>query len=145
MTLPVLPDVDTILVNSATVLRDVVLPTIDDEWGRSCTRIIAAALDYAVGLLADDRDTRHRAELEAALASLGAQLGPAHADVAGEGSPYERASRALVWSREHDGVEAETVRAALHPVLVAHLDEEAAAASGVLDALHVAMRGTDSK
>ena len=119
MTLPVLPQGDTILVNSATVLRDVVLPTIDDEWGRSCTRIIAAALDYAVGLLADDRDTRHRAELEAA--------------------------RALVWSREHDGADADLVRAVLHPVLVAHLDEEAQAASGVLDALHVAMRGTDSK
>jgi hypothetical protein len=145
MTLPVLPEVDTILLNSATVLRDVVLPAIDDEWGRSCTRIIAAALDYAVGLMSDDRDARHRAELEAALASLAAQLGAAHADVAGQGSPYVRASRALVWSREHDGDDAETVRAVLHPVLVAHLDEEATAASGVLDALHVAMRGTDSK
>lgn len=145
MTLPVLPDVDTILANSATVLRDVVLPALDDEWSRSCTRIIAAALDYAIGLLGDDRDVRRRTELEAALAELSARMGADHRDIAGDGSAYERASRALVWSREHDGPEAATVRSVLHPVLVAHLDEEAAASSSVLEALHVAMRGTDQK
>ncbi len=145
MTLPVLPEVDTILANSATVLRDVVLPALDDEWSRSCTRIIAAALDYAIGLLGDDRGVRRRAELEAALAEMSARLGADLPDIGGEGTAYERASRALVWSREHDGSDAETVRSVLHPVLVAHLDDEAAASANVLEALHVAMRGTDQK
>lgn len=146
MTLPVLPEVETILANSATVLRDVVLPGLTDEWPRSCTRVIAGALEYAIGLLREDRTVRHRVQLDEVLARL-AQGAPAElaAIASGEGSPFERSSAALVWSREHDGPDAERVRELLHPVLVAQLDEEAAAAEPLLTALHVAMRGTDKK
>ena len=138
MTLPVLPEVETILANSAQVLRDVVLPDLTDEWPRNCARVIAGALDYAIGLLKEDRAAEYRAELEVALRGVAGE-------VQGEGSPFERASAALVWSREHDGPEAEAVRAVLHPVLAAQMDREAAASEPLLTALHVAMRGTDQK
>jgi hypothetical protein len=144
MTLPVIPDVETILANSATVLRDVVLPGLTDEWPRSCARVIAGALDYAIGLLHDDRSAGNAAGLEAALGQLadGASVGLA-AIVSGHGSVYQRSSAALVWSRETDGPEAVRVRAVLHPVLVAQMEAEAAAAEPLLTALHIAMRGTD--
>ena len=58
MTLPVLPDPETILANSAAVLRDVVLPAVTEEWPRSCVRIIASALEYAAGLLDGERADR---------------------------------------------------------------------------------------
>ena len=64
MTLPVLPEVETILANSAQVLRDVVLPDLTDEWPRNCARVIAGALDYAIGLLKEDRAAEYRAEAE---------------------------------------------------------------------------------
>ena len=43
MTLPVLPEVETILANSAQVLREVILPNLSDEWPRNCARVIAGA------------------------------------------------------------------------------------------------------
>ncbi len=143
MTLPALPDVDTILANSAAVLRDVVLPELHDEWPRSCTRIIVEALHYASELLHDNRPARHREELAAVLDELCPGLGPEAAARAGDGSAYERASGLLVWAREDGGADAERVIAALHPILSAQLDEEVAAAAPLLSALHVAMRGDD--
>lgn len=142
MTLPVLPDPETILANSAAVLRDVVLPAVTEEWPRSCVRIIASALEYAAGLLDGERAGTNVAELAAALARLRVER-PVTAALAGTGSVHEQASALLVWAQHHPGDDADAIRAGLHPVLVEQLDREAAAVASLLTALHVAMRGKD--
>lgn len=144
MTLPVLPSVEPILANSASVLRSVVLPSLTQDWPRTCTRIVAAALDYANGLLASDRAAGHRAELDHALAQVaercGAEVG---AIVDGTGSPFERASAVLVWGQTHDHPDAVVARDVLHPVLLGQLERETAEAEQLMAALTMAMRGTD--
>jgi hypothetical protein len=144
MTLPVLPSVEPILANSASVLRGVVLPSLTEDWPRTCTRIVAAALDYASGLLQHDRAAANRAELDHALAVVAERCGAEVAAVVdGEGSPFERASAVLVWSQTHDHPDAVVARDVLHPVLLAQLERETAEAQALMDALALAMRGTD--
>jgi hypothetical protein len=129
MTLPVVPDVETILANSVSALRDQVLPEIGEVWPRSCTRLVIASLEYAIELLRDDHGATNRAELAAALDGLRATLSADAATIAGgDGSVFEQSSRLLVWAQENPGPDADAVRAALHPVLVGHLDREAGAA-----------------
>lgn len=128
MTLPVVPDVETILANSVAALRDQVLPEIAEVWPRSCTRLVIASLEYAIELLRDDHGATNRAELAGALDSLRAALSTDAAAIGGEGSVFEQSSRLLVWAQENPGPDADAVRAALHPVLVGHLDREAGAA-----------------
>jgi hypothetical protein len=134
VTIPVLPDVEDILINSATALRVSVLPTVEDEFASLTVALVAAALEYAVELRRDPRVDRHAADLDLALATL--------TDVpvlAEPGSPFERASRALVWSQQNPGPVGDHVRAVLHPVLIAQTEEETAAAAPILAALHAAM------
>lgn len=128
MTLPVVPDVETILANSVAALRDQVLPEIDEVWPRSCTRLVIASLEYAIELLRDDHGATNRAELAGALDGLSGVLSADAAAIAGDGSVFEQSSRLLVWAQENPGPDADAVRAALHPVLVGHLDREAGAA-----------------
>jgi hypothetical protein len=144
MTLPVLPSVEPILANSASVLRGVVLPSLTDDYPRTCTRIVAAALDYAVGLLQHDRGAANRAELDHALAVVAARCGPdVRSLVDADGSPFERASAVLVWGQTHDHPDAVVARDLLHPVLLAQLERETAEAQELMNALALAMRGTD--
>lgn len=144
MTLPVLPSVEPILANSASVLRSVVLPSLTDDWPRTCTRIVAAALDYANGLLQHDRGAANRAELDHALGVVAERCGAeVRAIVDGAGSPFERASAVLVWGQAHDHPDAVTARDVLHPVLLGQLERETAEAEQLMNALMLAMRGTD--
>ena len=134
MTIPVLPRVDDILVNSATALRTTVLPTITDEFAHVTVALVATALEYAVELLHEPRDVSHRAELDAALHRMGVVP-----EVDGEGSPFVRASQALVWAQRNPGPRADEVRSILHPLLVDQLERETAAAAPLLATLHSAM------
>jgi hypothetical protein len=134
MTIPVLPRVDDILANSATALRTTVLPTITDEFAQLTVALVATALEYAIELLAKPRDAQHRAELDGALRRVGDVP-----EVAPGGSPFERASRALVWAQRNPGRRADEVRAILHPVLIDQLERETTAAAPLLATLHAAM------
>jgi hypothetical protein len=134
VTIPVLPRVEDILVNSATALRTTVLPTVSDEFAQLTVALVATALEYAVELLADPRDVAHRAELDVALHQLGDVPG-----VDAGASCFARASQALVWAQENPGARADGVRATLHPVLIDQLEREAAAAAPLLATLHAAM------
>ena len=134
MTIPVLPRVDDILVNSATALRTTVLPTVTDEFAALTVALVATALEYAVELLSDPRDVAHRAELDDALHRVGDVP-----DVDAAASPFERASQALVWAQHNPGARADEVRAVLHPVLLDQLEREAAVAAPLLATLHAAM------
>jgi len=134
VTIPVLPRVEDILVNSATALRTTVLPTVTDEFAQLTVALVATALEYAVELLTEPRDVLHRNELAGALHDLGAVP-----EVDAGASPFERASQALVWAQHHPGPRADEVRARLHPVLVDQLEREAAAAAPLLATLHAAM------
>lgn len=141
MTLPVVPDVETILANSAAALRDQVLPELADVWPRSCVRLVVASLEYAIELLHDDHAANNLAELGAAIEQLGATV-PSGAVAAG-GSPFEAASRLLVWAQEHPGPDADTIRSTLHPVLTGQLDREATASLPLVIALTQAMWSTE--
>jgi hypothetical protein len=144
MTLPVIPDVETILANSAAALRDQVLPELTDVWPRSCTRLVIASLEYALELMRNDHGAVIVEELTSALDALRPELPADAAEVVGrDGSPFEMASRLLVWSQEHPGADADTVRSALHPVLTAQLDRESATALPLVIALAQAMWSTE--
>lgn len=134
MTLPVLPRVEDILVNSATALRTTVLPTVTDEFAQLTVALVATALEYAVELLAEPRDVAHRAELDAALQRVGDLP-----EVDSGASAFERASRALVWAQRNPGPRADEVLSILHPVLIDQLEREATAAAPLLATLHAAM------
>jgi hypothetical protein len=142
MTLPVIPDVATILANSAAALREQVLPELDDQWPRSCTRLVIASLEYAIELLRDDHGAANRAELVGAIDTL-RRSGEVGRLVAAGGSPFEVASDLLVWAQEHPGPQADEIRAVLRPVLTAQLDREAAAALPLVVALAQAMWSTE--
>ena len=144
MTLPVLPSVEPILTNSASVLRTVVLPSLTEDYPRTCTRIVAAALDYANGLLQHDRGAANRAELELALGVVAERCGAeASALASGPGSAFQRASSVLVWGQTHDRPEAAVAREVLHPVLLGQLERETAESEQLMAALALAMRGKD--
>ncbi|HSN11359.1 MAG TPA: hypothetical protein VLS51_04550 [Propionibacteriaceae bacterium] len=134
MTIPVLPRVDDILVNSATALRTAVLPTVTDEFAQLTVALVATALEYAVELLAEPRDVAHRAELDAALHRVGDVP-----EVDADASPFERASQALVWAQRNPGPRADEVRSILHEVLIDQLERETVASAPLLATLHAAM------
>lgn len=134
MTIPVLPRVEDILVNSATALRETVLPTVTDEFAHLTVSLVAAALEYAVELLGEPRDIAHAAELDGALHRVGPVPG-----VSPHASAFVRASQSLVWAQHNPGDRAEEIKAVLHPVLLDQLEREAAAAAPILATLHAAM------
>jgi hypothetical protein len=145
MSLPVPPDVETILRNSITTLRDIVAPDTREEWARWNAALLVGALEYALALLGDDRAGRHRADLRAALE----RCRPA-VERAGESepvaalddpSPFEAASRLLVWSQNNPGELAEELRTILHAELYAQLDQELAASEPIMEAFGRGMRG----
>ena len=145
MSLPVPPDVETILENCIATLRDVIVPDVHDEWARFSAGLLMGALAYAIGQLGEDRAGQHRADLAAAIAQLRPVLQKAHEPEALEAldgaSPFEAASRLLVWGQNNPGELANEVREALHPVLFAQLQQEMEAAAPIMEALGRGMRG----
>jgi len=128
MTLPVNPDVDTILGSCIETLRDVVVPEVDSEWARYSGELLIGSLEYARGLLSVDRNAERRAELAEALDRLRPSL--LASDRAewraplDDPSPFAVASRLLVLAQNEPGPLADEVREVLHPVLYAQLDSE---------------------
>jgi len=127
MTLPVSPDVETVLTSCIETLRDVVLPEVETQWGRYSAELCVASLEYALGLLGDDREAARRGELAEAVDALAGELrdaGPVwQAALAGE-SPFVAAGRLLVAAQNEPGPRACRVREVLHPVLHRQLDAE---------------------
>jgi hypothetical protein len=131
MTLPVAPDVETILDSCIETLRDVVVPSVEGEWPRYSAELMVGSLEYAKHLLREDFDAIRRAELGRALDEVREIVAAEPADLELEWSealaaesPFEAASRLLVACQNSGGPLAEQVRAALHPVLRAQLDSE---------------------
>ena len=67
MTLPVAPDVDTILDSCIETLRDVVVPNVEGEWPRYSADLMVGSLEYVKQLLREDFDASRRADLDRAL------------------------------------------------------------------------------
>ena len=143
MTLPVTPDIRTVLKDSVANLRDVVVPGVSGEWERFCAVLTVGALEYAIGLLDGDRNGLRRFELAQALASLGPDVAevPELREFLGAPSPYEVATLLLVWRQRNPGPLADRIKAALHPVLFAQLDAELAASAPLMQGFGAAMRG----
>jgi hypothetical protein len=145
MTLPVNPDVETVLRSCAETLRGVLLPEIESDWGRYSGELCVASLEYAIGLLAGDRNAPRREELARALAGLRSAVeasGSAEMSAAlSESSPFEAASKLLVAGQNEPGDTSDRIREQLHPLLYAQLDDEMAAAMPLFIAFAKNMAG----
>jgi hypothetical protein len=132
MTLPIQPDIETVLESCAYTLREVLLPEIKSEWGRYSGDLCVASLEYALGLLKGDRNAARREELAAAIERLRPDVAAAEHGAWSRAleapSPFVAASALLVAAQNNPGPLADRVRAALHPLLHAQLDAEMAAA-----------------
>ena len=138
MTLPVAPDVETILDSCIETLRDVVVPSVEGEWPRYSAELMIGSLEYAKHILRDDLDESRRAELSRALEDVrkivAAEPAPEWSEALAEESPFEAASRLLVHCQNTGGDVAERVRATLHAVLHAQLDAEMGRTMGLFSA-----------
>jgi hypothetical protein len=138
MTLPVAPDVETILDSCIETLRDVVVPSVQGEWPRYSADLLVGSLEYAKHLLREDLDAGRREELRRALAEVrsvvAADPAPEWRDALDEESPFEAASKLLVAAQNAGGEVAERVRGILHPVLRAQLDAEMGRTLGLFSA-----------
>ena len=132
MTLPIQPDIETVLESCAHTLREVLLPEIESEWGRYNGDLCVASLEYALGLLQGDRNAARREALAQAIERLRPAITAADRDVWNTAlrapSPFAVASALLVAAQNEPGPLAERVRAELHPLLHEQLDAEMAAA-----------------
>ena len=138
MTLPVAPDVETILDSCIETLRDVVVPSVGGEWPRYNAELMVGSLEYVKHLLSDDFDARRREELGRALDQVreivAADPATEWSEALGEESPFEAASRLLVACQNSEGEVAERVRATLRPVLLGQLDAEMGRSMGLFSA-----------
>lgn len=128
MTLPVTPDAETVLASCLETMRDVVLPEVESDWGRYSAELCVASIEYALGLLGEDRNETRRRALAEAVERVAPDVRASESPVwlaALEGSsPFVVASQLLVAGQDDPGPLAERVRAVLHPVLHAQLDAE---------------------
>ncbi len=145
MTLPVAPDVETILDSCIETLRDVVAPNTEGEWPRYSAELMVGSLEYVKHLLTEDFNASRRAELGRALDEVrgivAAESAPQWAEALAEESPFEAASKLLVAGQNLGGEVAERVRATLHPVLYAQLDAEFGRSIGLFGAFARNMAG----
>jgi len=145
MTLPVPPDARVILQNSVVTLREVVAPLAEDEWARFNASLLIGALEYALGAMEKDRGAEHRSHLIARIDSLRAAIqksGEAEPIAAlAEKSPFEAASRLLVWGQNNPGALATEIQRVLRAELYVQLDQEIAAAEPIKGAFFRGMAG----
>ncbi len=145
MTLPVAPDVDTILDSCIETLRDVVAPAVEGEWPRYSAELMVGSLEYVKHLLSADFDASRRAELSGAIdevrAIVAGESAPEWGEALAAESPFEAASRLLVTSQNLGGEVSQRVRATLHPVLYAQLDAEFGRTLGLFGAFARNMAG----
>lgn len=111
-------------------LRDVVLPSLADEWARSMTIQLVGLAEQAL-VRGDDPMTRRRGELSTAVDSIATNpLVSEH----WPGDPHVAAAAALRAAVGRDDPAADEVRAVLRPVLVAQLDDELSLSSPLIEA-----------
>ena len=138
MTLPVAPNVETILDSCIETLRDTVVPHVEGEWPRYSAELMVGSLEYAKHLLREDHDAGRRAELGRALDEVrkivAADPAPEWSSALAEESPFEAASRLLVHCQNSGGELAQRVRDTLHPVLHSQLDAEMGRTLGLFSA-----------
>jgi hypothetical protein len=131
MTLPVTPDAETVLASCVETLRNVVLPEVTTDWGRYSAELCVASIEYALGLLGEDRNELRRRGLAEAIEAVAAEIrasgSPGWVAALEGSSPFAVAGQLLVAGQNDPGPLAERVRAVLHPVLHAQLDAEMAA------------------
>lgn len=132
MTLPIQPDIETVLESCARTVREILLPELQSEWARYSGDLCAASLEYALVLLQGDRNRTRRDELTAAVDELRPKIAEAGDAAWRESllsdSPFVAASALLVAAQNHPGPLADHVRAVLHPLLDAQLDVDLAGA-----------------
>jgi hypothetical protein len=145
MTLPVSPDVETILDSCIETLRDVVAPNVEGEWPRYSAELMVGSLEYLKHLLTEDFNASRRAELGRAVDEVrgivAGDSAPEWAEALAEESPFEAASKLLVACQNLKGEVADKVRAKLHPVLNAQLDAEFTRTLGLFGAFARNMAG----
>jgi hypothetical protein len=145
MTLPVAPDVETILDSCIETLRETVVPHVEGDWPRYSAELMVGSLEYAKHLLREDLDAARRAELGRALDAVreivASDPAPEWTEALAEPSPFEAASRLLVHCQNAGGELAQRVRDALHPVLHAQLDAEMGRTLGLFSAFARNMAG----
>ncbi len=145
MTLPVAPDVDTILDSCIETLRDVVVPNVEGEWPRYSADLLVGSLEYVKHLLSEDLNAGRRAELARAVDEVreivAAESAPEWGEALAEESPFEAASKLLVAGQNLGGEVAQRVRATLHPVLRGQLDAEFGRTLGLFSAFARNMAG----
>lgn len=139
MTLPVAPNVETILRSCVATLNAEIVPELTSDWGRYSGKLVAASLEYALTLLSDpEAPARRRRELaeaiEALRPSIDAAARPEFTAALREESPYEVASKLLVAAQSDPSALAEELRSALHPLLEQQLEAQLAASSPLLGA-----------
>ena len=132
MSLPVGPDLENVLASCLETVREVLLPEARSDWARYSGSLCVASLEYAIGMIGEDRNASRRAGLAEAVAALRESveaLGDPRLDAAlALESPFEQASALLVAAQDIGGEAGETIRAGLHPVLLGQLDQEFGAA-----------------
>lgn len=128
MTLPTQPDIETVLASCVRTVREILLPELQSEWARYSGDLCVASLEYALGLLQEDRNRTRRDELATAVDALRRKIaqagGAAWREAVRAESPFVAASALLVAAQNDPGALADHVRAALYPLLDAQLDAE---------------------
>ncbi|SVC98565.1 uncharacterized protein METZ01_LOCUS351419 [marine metagenome] len=134
MTLPVHPDIETILENCVETMRSVILPELESEWGVFCGALLTASLTYANELMKSDRGAQYSEELSGALKSIQSTLESIPDLAFSEGrSPYQTATKALVYAQANPGPIADEISQVLQPVLMGQLEVELAATSPFME------------
>ena len=134
MTLPVHPDIETILENCAETMRTVILPELESEWGVFCGALLTASLTYANELIKNDRGAQYSEELSDALKSIRPTLDNIpDLDLSENSSPYQTATKALVYAQANPGPIADEISQVLQPVLMGQLEVELAATTPFME------------
>ena len=145
MTLPVPPTTRLILENNIAVMRDIILPAVKEDWARFNASLMVGALEYALYGLDRDRGAEYRRNLAAALERVRGTIeksGQAGAIAAlAEKSPFDAASKLLVWGQNNPGPLASEVQKVLHDELFRQLDEEVKASDPMKGAFAAGLAG----
>ena len=145
MTLPVPPSTRLILENSITTMRDIILPAVTEDWARFNASLMVGALEYALYGLGQDRERDNRQGLAAAVERVRPAVeksGRADAIAAlGEKSPFDAASKLLIWVQNNPGPLASEIQKVLHDELFRQLDEEVKASDPMKGAFAAGLAG----
>jgi hypothetical protein len=128
------PDDDDLWAAVEATVRDVLLPDLRDEWARAAAVQLVGLARHARERPAD-RSAERDEELAAVLDALAAQENEIVARVWPQADTgiHDAVARCLAAAVVRDDEAAAAVRSQLRPVVVAHLDDDLAATSPLLD------------